>query len=87
MHRRGHTRAAPVTGATGWRVLLAEVPPKEHASTLVAPGVFGDHRQPTLALVTKLPELRDEFRSTCAKALRRHHNGDPAILVALDETD
>jgi hypothetical protein len=84
-HRRGHARAAPVTRSTPRRILLAEVPPQEHASTLVAPGVLGHHGEPALALVTELPELRDERRGACAKALERLRDADPAFLVTLDE--
>jgi hypothetical protein len=66
-------------------VLLSEVAPEEHASAFLGLGIIGDGPKAALTLVTKCLELRHEIAGASSEDIKRCHDGDAALLVALDE--
>jgi hypothetical protein len=79
--------AASVAGPATRRLLLSEVPPEEHASAFLEPGVIGDGPKPALALVTKCLELRHQVTGANSEDLERYGNDDAVLLIAVDEAD
>ncbi len=84
---RGTDGAAAVAGLATRRVLLSEIPPEEHASAFLGLGVIGDGPKPALILVTKCLELGHEIAGVSSEDLRRYHDGDAALLIALDRLE
>ncbi len=84
---RGTDGAAAVASPAARRVLLSEVPLEEHASAFVGLGVIGDGPKPALILVTKCLELRHEIAGVSSEDLRRYHDDDAALLIALDRLE
>jgi hypothetical protein len=82
---RGAHGAAAVAGPAARRVLFSEVPPEEHASAFLRLRVIGHDPKPALTLVTKRLELRHEIAGARSEGLNRYHDGDVALLIALDE--
>jgi len=65
--------------------MSATGPPQEHASAFLGLGVIGDGPKPALTLVTKCLELRHEIAGASLEGLKRHSDGDAALLIAHDQ--
>src|SRR6185503_18664643 len=85
--RLGHTAVgatAVARPAARW-ILLPEIPPDEDAAALLGVGIVGDQAKTPFTLVAEDLQFRHQDPNAGSKAFWRHHNGDPAFLVPLND--